>query len=287
MSRLVYCAQPIDQASRSMGSPGSILAARTKTAARELGIALYQPARAFHTGDGSPDSFLQIDQINRAAIEACSGMVAILSYGTATLGVPAEIEQMRTLGRPVLIVVDDRLAAKSVQVAAWADLPGVMVATEDVVSDGLRWLRGALDEPAGIPVRVAPGAVLPNRAYADDAGFDLAATEDVTIGPLESALIPTGIGMAIPPGYFGLILGRSSAWAKYRVDVKLGVIDAGWRGDLFVSVHNPWPGRTVEVSKGDRLGQVLVLPVWLGPLHQVAELPPHERGVNGFGSSGQ
>lgn len=286
MSDLYYLASPIDQA-RGVWDLAGVLA-RVLNAGEALDMSFYQPATAYSVADTLPAG--PIDTINGAALDAAAGLVAVLPRGVPTLGTPVEVERVRLSGRPVLLVVTDDLDRASVQVAAWAQDGRVMVVHGDRVPDGLRWLREAARERRGMPTRVGPTGTFPNRAYPDDAGLDLVCSDGKTIDPGEAALIPTSVGMAIPTGYVGLILGRSSAWAKRGLIVIPGVIDAGWRGDLFVSVWLPadphLPIQPVEIKPGDRLAQILILPVWLGGLALVPELPPHPRGLNGFGSSG-
>lgn len=129
-----------------------------------------------------------------------------------------------------------------------------------------------------------PQGRIPDRAYADDAGLDLATTQDADIMPNQPAMLPVGVAGALPTGTFGLILGRSSTWAKHKLMVMPSVIDVGWRGELFVSVWNPGPYR-VKLQAGQRVAQIIVLPTWGGSVQEVGELPPHDRGLNGFGSS--
>jgi dUTP pyrophosphatase len=136
-------------------------------------------------------------------------------------------------------------------------------------------------------------AAKPAKAYPDDAGIDLAAIDYHKIRPGQSLNIPTGLAFAIPEGYWGLIQGRSSTWHKRRLMVMPAVIDAGWRGELFVAIHNPGAldglGMQSEVEiirPGERLGQLIILPAFASTLTYVDKLPAHPRGLRGFGSSG-
>jgi dUTP pyrophosphatase len=145
--------------------------------------------------------------------------------------------------------------------------------------------------PSGRPTDLLPYvradslAYAPTKAYEDDAGLDLAACEDVTIPAGGSALVRTGLKFALPPGYWGLILGRSSTWANRKLVCMPGVIDSGWRGELFVSLWNPGT-EEAKILVGERVGQYILLPAWAGHLTEVEQLPTHARGENGFGSSG-
>jgi dUTP pyrophosphatase len=136
-------------------------------------------------------------------------------------------------------------------------------------------------------------ACKPEKAYPDDAGIDLAALDHHTLRYGDSVNIGTGLAFAIPPGYWGLIQGRSSTWHKRRLMVMPAVIDAGWRGELFVAIHRPSvPGvdgyykELEEIEPGERLGQLIILPAFAATLVYAGELPSHPRGTNGFGSSG-
>lgn len=134
-------------------------------------------------------------------------------------------------------------------------------------------------------VRLDPGAVVPSKAYADDAGFDLVCVEDRMIRPGEVEDVRTGVAIAMPPGWWGRIIGRSSTLRKHRLIVNEGIIDAGFRGELFTGVYNP-TDVVQTVYRGSRLAQLLFLPVPTVHWVERNELPPSERGENGFGSSG-
>lgn len=130
-------------------------------------------------------------------------------------------------------------------------------------------------------------AMLPSRGYPDDAGLDLFACEDVEVGPFDVVDIPTGVAMELPPGTWGMIVGRSSTLRKRKMLVNMSVIDRGWRGDLFVNVVNLEATEKL-VTKGERIGQLIILPNisegWVPTF--VEELSGHARGTKGFGSTG-
>lgn len=134
--------------------------------------------------------------------------------------------------------------------------------------------------------RLHPDAVLPDKAHADDAGFDLVCVEDCEILPGETVDVHSGIAIAMPTGWWGRIIGRSSTLRKRGLLVNEGVIDAGFRGELFTCVHNlGWD--PVQIKSGERLAQLLFLPVPAIEWELVEQLPESERGSLGFGSSGQ
>lgn len=136
-------------------------------------------------------------------------------------------------------------------------------------------------------VRLRREATLPERAYAGDAGLDLAACEPVRLGPGERAVVPTGLAVAIPEGYAGFVQPRSGLAARHGIAVvnSPGLIDSGYRGEIRVVLLNTDTGRTWAVGPGERIAQLVVLPVPELDVVEVDELPGSERGVRGFGSS--
>jgi dUTP pyrophosphatase len=139
-----------------------------------------------------------------------------------------------------------------------------------------------------LPVRrLRPDAALPARAYAGDAGFDLAACERVELGPGERAAVPTGLAVAIPEGYAGYVQPRSGLAARNGLTIvnTPGLVDSGYRGELVVILLNTDREVPFVVEPGMRIAQLVVLPVPEVELVEVDELPASERGVRGFGSS--
>jgi dUTP pyrophosphatase len=139
-----------------------------------------------------------------------------------------------------------------------------------------------------LPVRrLRPDAAIPARAYAGDAGFDLAACERVGLGPGERAPVPTGLAVAIPEGFAGFVQPRSGLAARNGLTIvnTPGLIDSGYRGELVVMLLNTDREVPFVVEPGMRIAQLVVLPVPEVELVEVDELPASERGVRGFGSS--
>jgi len=135
--------------------------------------------------------------------------------------------------------------------------------------------------------RLRDDAVVPSRAYAGDAGLDLAACERVELGPGERALVGTGLAVAIPEGYAGFVQPRSGLAAKHGITIvnTPGLVDSGYRGELKVILHNTDAREPFVVEPGMRITQLVVLEVpGVDPV-EVDELPASERGVRGFGSS--
>jgi dUTP pyrophosphatase len=136
--------------------------------------------------------------------------------------------------------------------------------------------------------RVAPGAVLPTRAYAGDGGLDLYASHAARIGPGERASIGTGIAVAIPPGHAGLVLPRSGLALRHGIALvnAPGLIDAGYRGEVRVLLLNTDRESAFEVAAGDRIAQLLVVAFESLAVEEVDSLDASERDARGFGSSG-
>jgi dUTP pyrophosphatase len=135
--------------------------------------------------------------------------------------------------------------------------------------------------------KVRPDAVVPSRAYAGDAGLDLAATERIELGPGERVDVPTGLAVAIPDGYAGFVQPRSGLASRHGITIvnAPGLIDSGYRGELMVVLHNTDRTRAFVVEAGMRIAQLVVLPIPEVELVEVDELPATERGGRGFGSS--
>jgi len=135
--------------------------------------------------------------------------------------------------------------------------------------------------------RVRPDAVVPSRAYAGDAGLDLAAIERIELGPGERAVVPTGLAVAIPDGYAGFVQPRSGLASRHGITIvnAPGLVDSGYRGELMVVLHNTDRDEPFVVEAGMRIAQLVVLPIPEIELVEVEELPATERGGRGFGSS--
>lgn len=138
--------------------------------------------------------------------------------------------------------------------------------------------------------KLDPRAKLPAYGSADAAGADLYAVTDgpVTIAPGETALIHTGLSMAIPRGYVGLVYARSGLATKQGLAPanKVGVIDADYRGELMVSLYNH-SGECRTVEHGDRIAQLVIAPYLTARFEEADDLDDTARGAGGFGSTGQ
>ena len=135
--------------------------------------------------------------------------------------------------------------------------------------------------------RLHPEAVLPDRAYAGDAGLDLAACETAELRPGERVTVGTGLAVAIPEGHGGFVQPRSGLAAKHGLTIvnAPGLIDSGYRGEVRVVLLNTDAHASFTVEPGMRIAQLVVLALPELELVEVDELPASERGVRGFGSS--
>jgi dUTP pyrophosphatase len=135
--------------------------------------------------------------------------------------------------------------------------------------------------------RLRDDAVMPQRAYAGDAGLDLSSCERVELSPGQRALVGTGLAVAIPEGYAGFVQPRSGLAAKHGLTVvnSPGLVDSGYRGELRVVLLNTDASEAFVVEPGMRIAQLVVLPVPEVVPVEVDALPGSERGERGFGSS--
>lgn len=136
--------------------------------------------------------------------------------------------------------------------------------------------------------RLHPRAQLPHRAHPGDAGADLVTVSDLSLAPGERALAPTGIALAIPAGYVGLIHPRSGLAFRSGLTVlnAPGTIDAGYRGEIKVLLYNASPSETITLKAGERIAQLVIVAVALPQFAAVSDLDDTTRGADGFGSTG-
>lgn len=136
-------------------------------------------------------------------------------------------------------------------------------------------------------VRVNPDVPALRPAKPGDAGVDLRATEAVTLAPGQRTLIPTGIAVAIPEGYAGFVQPRSGMAINKGLGLlnSPGLIDSGYRGEIKVIAIN-LDSQPLEIARGDRIAQLVILPVPEVEYEEVEALPDSERGAGGFGSTG-
>jgi len=144
----------------------------------------------------------------------------------------------------------------------------------------------------GVELRIAKlrdEAVVPSRAHPGDAGLDLYACEAAHLGPGERWSVGTGVAVEIPEGCAGMVLPRSGIARDHGIALvnSPGLIDAGYRGEVRVLLLNTDPAETFRVEPGERIAQLVVVPVGLSEPVEVEALSESSRGDGGFGSSGR
>ncbi len=145
--------------------------------------------------------------------------------------------------------------------------------------------------PRAVPVsirRLDPDLPLPSYAHPGDAGADLHARVDVALAPGERALVPTGVAIALPPGYAAFTHPRSGLATRHGISIlnAPGTIDAGYRGEIYVNLVNLDPTERFVVRRGDRIAQLVVQRVEQAVFTEVDSLPESVRGETGHGASG-
>jgi dUTP pyrophosphatase len=136
--------------------------------------------------------------------------------------------------------------------------------------------------------RLDPGLPMPARAHPGDAGADLFAAADVELAPGQRAVVPTGVAIALPDGYAAFVHPRSGLAARHGVTLvnAPGTVDAGYRGEIRVTLLNTDASSPVRFQRGDRIAQLVVQRVERPVFHEVDTLPGAARGDGGFGSTG-
>ena len=138
-----------------------------------------------------------------------------------------------------------------------------------------------------VEVLIAAG-VVPQYAHPGDAGADLVANEAVVLGPSARATIGTGVSIALPDGYVAFVVPRSGLAMKHGITIvnSPGTVDAGYRGEIRVTLLNTDTAQAYPVAVGDRIAQLIVMPVTRARFIEVETLPGSHRGDGGFGSTG-
>ncbi|TLM72572.1 dUTP diphosphatase [Pseudarthrobacter sp. NamB4] len=133
-----------------------------------------------------------------------------------------------------------------------------------------------------------PGLEPPSYAHPGDAGADLRAREDVVLQPGERKLVPTGVAIALPEGFVALIHPRSGLATKHGLTIvnAPGTVDAGYRGEIAVTLLNTDAAKPIELRRGDRIAQMVIQRVEYAQFVPVNELSGSVRGTGGFGSTG-
>lgn len=303
MTLYLYLAHPIDQALIDPNQALNHAITHIHEGARQQGHALFRPGGAHRlpTPPWSPSDTIRVDNINRNAIWESDGLIAILPQGLPTLGTSAEIEHALMLNRPVLLITTRGFYDQSVQIMSWENRGATCRFMNDsghIDSFSIADALSSLPDPTMLvsdseqfggvhPDLLITGAAANAKkgVHQGDAGIDLAINSDLKLAPGAYVLAPTGVHAAIPPGWFGWITGRSSTWNKHRCQVLPAIIDCGYRGMLMIGIQN-LGDTAVHFGHGTRLAQMMLLPTWQGNIEIVDDLPEHERGMSGYGSSG-
>lgn len=134
-------------------------------------------------------------------------------------------------------------------------------------------------------IKLDTGAIMPTRAHATDAGLDLYARETQIVPARESAKFDTGVHVELPAGTVGMLKSKSGLNVKYGLTSE-GVIDVGYTGSIVVKLYNN-SGRDYTVNAGDKISQLVIMPILTPTLELVESLDETERGAGGFGSTGK
>lgn len=134
-------------------------------------------------------------------------------------------------------------------------------------------------------IKLDEKAFMPTRGHATDAGLDLKSPETVTIEPRSSICIDTGVHIELPQGTVGMLKSKSGLNVKYGL-VSEGVIDVGYTGSIRVKMYNH-STEAYTIERGDKISQLVIMPIIIPELEEVDELGVTERGNGGFGSTGR
>ena len=148
-----------------------------------------------------------------------------------------------------------------------------------------QWNLEKAKVPLTLPVQLDPGAFMPERAHRLDAGLDLRSPIGTLIPGFGCATIDTGVHIQLPPGTVGMLKSKSGLNVKHGLTGE-GVIDEGFTGSIVVKLYNHTP-QEYYINKGDKISQLVILPVLRPTPVQVDEIAGGERGNNGFGSTGR
>jgi dUTP pyrophosphatase len=134
-------------------------------------------------------------------------------------------------------------------------------------------------------LKLSRNAESPEYALDSDAGFDLKSIENVSIFPFDQKKVSTGIAIEVPEGYVGIVRDRAGIVQKMNVHTVAGTFDSGFRGEVSIMLVN-MNDKTVEIEKGMRIAQIILVPIVKAKIVEVKKLSQTERGERGFGSTG-
>lgn len=304
MKRLIYLSYPTDNAMLSESQIKDINRSKELLLEHDAypAAAVFDPGDAFMVRKGS-DPGSELASINMHAVDRADAVLAWLPRGVSSIGVPMEIAHAGMRGQPVAVISDSY---------SWAlRLPrdNVAVFPEGQAYAAIEWLLGYEGYEVEPENTTEPLPFIgdawhgPTRAYADDAGLDLRVSEETVLEWGVFKDVPLGINVALPEWSWGFLVGRSSTFRKRKIEVMPGIIDTGYRGQLFAAcIWRPGVAElgdlgfvkpqvdkpTYTLEAGERIAQVIIIPNGtrdVTPI-QVEKLTDHARGDNGFGSSG-
>ena len=275
----VYLAGPIDRA--IAGSQSIVAMARDALEARSIGF--YDPRQAWSLGEPVRSSHA-LDEVNGRALSNATVMLAII-HGPS-IGVPAEMMQARHAGVPVVAFCTNPRDLESAALNVLAthsshtNMTAAIQAVVDIFNDEYDGRQALINRDHD--VRDLP---LPEQAKPGDIGLDLYVSDDIAIPPKEWRGVASRVRVAPPPGLWFVIAGRSSTLSGRGLIILWSVIDNGYRGPLFALCYNVTDNE-VLIKRGERVAQLLPLPLTELRFTETDTLPQSHRGAAGFGSTG-
>lgn len=319
---MIYLAQPGDRAlaDAKHGKRVRRLCEKVENLFNEREVCWFDPIKPY----GNPISdCTAVYRTNEAALQIAKGVLAVLPFDVPSIGVPMEIASAVAASKPVAVIG----GANSLQLRGLGNqTKKLRMFEESEIEMAIGWLlkqltplEEALDFPTraiGNPVvmtnrivgnHMVPGdepesgirigsvpelkwtgarRCAPVRSYADDAGWDLVVYKDCVVDPGDFLDIDMGIQIELPPHTWGMITGRSSTLKNRGLAVSQNIIDNGYRGDIFAGVRNV-TNHEVRVLEGERIAQIVPIPMMRTIATQVDYLTDSERGLRSFGSTGR
>jgi dUTP pyrophosphatase len=292
---LIYLSHPIDLANNHVAETVQKATQAIEHELAKRNAHLFKPGQAFWVSpEATPEP--TIEKINRHAQDQASGLIVLWPKGSKSWGVPVEVERALENGQPVAFLTNQ--PHTWAMPGAWAklthpDLFKTYPLTETGVEEATEWVTEATRdlEKALTPLpflKLNENGFSPSRAYPDDAGLDLYVSQTTTIKPGQFVDIPCSVAVQLNSDTWAMLTGRSSTLRKHGLMVNQGIIDPGYRGELYAGVFN-LSRKKVTIFKGDRVAQLILMPNWTAQHHpkEVAKLDTHPRGNQGFGSSGR
>lgn len=305
ISNLLYLASPIDRVAEAPDWNRSVLRHSRDVVHNKLvgyGFTVYRPDLAFACKTPVDAA---IDSVNSFALANAAGVMVVWPDGIESTGIKHEIEFAEKRGIPVVQLYgrgcNDPIMLQNAceRLCARVNLrAGQITVPEARAAAGMTAEPGELTRPLSEQrdftgqgndhlrwVKSDPNATLPTKAFRSDVGWDLYASHTTEIGPGAKVDVPFGLRVAPPYGYWCRIIGRSSTLRNRGLSVAEGVIDPGYNGNLFAMCYNV-TAEPVVVTAGERVAQMILMPIHHAPSVELSHLPNTDRGFSGYGSSG-